>query len=67
VMIGPGHVMVGGASSTTMTEKVHVDWLPAASVAVQVTRFAPSPNVDPVGGMHVTVGIGSQTSTTAGE
>jgi len=50
-----GQTTTGGSVSLTVTVKVQLLVLPAASVAVQVTGVAPVPKLDPVGGLQVTV------------
>ena len=62
---GEGHVIVGAWLSVTVTENEHVEVLPAASLAVQVTNDVPSVNADPDGGVHVAVPP-EQLSTTTG-
>src|SRR5437763_4427582 len=49
-MILAGQIIVGGVVSWTVTVKLHWLVLPAASVAVQVTGFVPSTNLEPLGG-----------------
>ena len=48
-----GTVTLGLVVSPTVTLKLAVAVLPAASVAVQVTVVVPSANVDPLGGLQV--------------
>ena len=43
----------------TTTSNVPVDVFPLASVAVQVTIVVPIANIEPLGGVQVTVGDGS--------
>src|SRR6185503_6139695 len=50
-----GRAMPGGSRSRTVTVKVQLLRLLAASVAVQVTVVTPLANVEPLGGLHVTV------------
>jgi hypothetical protein len=57
-----GQVTVGATSSRTVTEKLQVALLPESSVAVHVTVVMPTGKVLPLGGLHVTVGLGSQLS-----
>jgi hypothetical protein len=47
-------LIVGGVVSRTVTVKVAVPVLFAASVAVQATVLVPSANVEPEAGEHVT-------------
>jgi hypothetical protein len=54
-----GAVMVGDSVSFTVTVKLHVAVLPAASVAMQLTVLAPFGKVEPVGGSHATVTPGA--------
>src|SRR5215207_1484908 len=49
--------------TTTLTTKLDVATLPAASVAVHVTVVLPSANVLPEGGVHVTTTLPSTAST----
>jgi hypothetical protein len=49
-----GTVTTGPVVSATVTVKDAVPLLPLASVAVQLTVVAPSGNVDPLAGVHVT-------------
>jgi len=49
-----GHVIVGGVVSTTVTNVVHEDELPLASVAVNVTAVVPSGNTPLLGPETVT-------------
>src|SRR5919107_2356934 len=53
VMLG-GAVMLGAELSSTVTEKVAVEVLPAASVAEQLTDVVPIGKVLPEGGVQVT-------------
>jgi hypothetical protein len=64
VLIGPGTVTVGGWLSETVTWKVALPVLPAASLAEQVTVVAPIGNIDPDAGLHVT-GRGPSTASDA--
>jgi len=58
-----GHVIAGAVvSATTLTSKEHIDELPEASVAVQVTVVVPTANTEPEGGEQTTLGAGSQAS-----
>src|SRR5262245_7560749 len=52
----------GGVVSPTVTVKLVLDWLLAASFAVQLTVVVPSGNVLPVGGEQLAVGLGSTLS-----
>ena len=52
-----GHVTVGAVVSFTVTEKLHCEELPPASVAVQVTVVVPTGNVEPEAGTHATVAV----------
>jgi hypothetical protein len=60
-----GQVATGGCVSLTATEKVHGVVLPAASVAVQVTRVKPTWKAVPLGGAHVMVEPGQLSSVVA--
>src|SRR5207244_7314207 len=51
----PGHEMVGGVVSLTVKLVLHVDALPAASVAVIVTGCGPQPTTVPAAGDCVSV------------
>jgi hypothetical protein len=55
VVMFPGHAMLGGTVSLTVTVKLQVAVLPLASAAVQVTGVAPLRKVEPLGGAQVTV------------
>ena len=48
----PGTVTVGGVVSRTVTSKCALPSLPAASLAVQVTRVVPKPKLEPDAGEH---------------
>jgi hypothetical protein len=50
-----GQVIVGSCVSTTVTVKVQLASLPAASVAVAVTVVVPTGKVEPEGGEDTTV------------
>ena len=50
-----GQTITGGSVSLTVTVKVQLLVLPAASVAVQVTGVVPGPKVEPVAGLQATV------------
>src|SRR5215471_18423047 len=52
----------GGVVSPTVTVKLVLDWLLAASLAVQLTVVEPSGNVLPEAGEQFTVGLGSTLS-----
>ena len=60
-----GQTTTGGSVSLTVTVKLQVLVLPAASVAVQVTGVVPVPKLEPVGGLQLTVTPG-QLSLAAG-
>jgi len=60
-----GQTIIGGSVSLTVTVKLQVLVLPAASVAVQVTGVVPVPKLEPVGGLQLTVTPG-QLSLAAG-
>src|SRR5436309_330150 len=47
-----GQLMLGVWLSLTVTEKVQLELLPAASVAVHTTLLVPTWKVDPQGGTH---------------
>src|SRR5438552_8917695 len=51
----PGHKMVGGVVSLTVKLVLHVDELPAASVAMIVTGCGPQPTFVPAAGDCVSV------------
>src|ERR1043165_6621910 len=55
VTMSVGQVMVGGSVSFTVTVKLQLTMLPAASVAVQVTVFVPFRKTLPLVGMQLTV------------
>ncbi len=57
--------IAGGVVSTTVTVKLPVDTLPAASVAVQLTVVSPGTNTLPEVGSEATVGAGSRLSVAA--
>ena len=50
-----GQTATGGSVSLTVTVKLHVFVLPAASVAVQATGVVPVPKLEPPAGLQVTV------------
>ena len=50
-----GQTTTGGSVSLTITVKLQLLVLPAASVAVQVTGVVPVLKLEPVGGVQVTV------------
>ena len=58
--------MVGGMVSRTVTRNVAELVFPAWSVAVTLTVVVPIANVEPLGGMTVTVGSGSTGSVAVG-
>ena len=60
-----GQSRTGGSVSLTLTVKVQLLVLPAASVAVQVTGVMPVPKLEPAGGLQLTVTPG-QLSVAAG-
>jgi hypothetical protein len=53
-----GQVTVGFSASRTVTVKLHVAALPAASRAVQVTGVSPMANVEPLAGTQLTLAPG---------
>jgi hypothetical protein len=53
VLTGGGHCKIGGSMSITVTLNSQSRELPAKSTAEQRTRVAPTANVVPGGGMHV--------------
>jgi hypothetical protein len=55
VLMLAGQVMLGGAVSFTVTVKLQLATLPAASVAVQVTVFVPLKKTLPLVGVQLTV------------
>src|SRR5262245_35536407 len=57
-----GHAITGGSISRTITLKEFVLLLPNESVAVHVTTFVPTRNVEPLGSVHTTVTVASQLS-----
>ena len=61
-----GQEMVGFSVSLTVTVKVHIPILPAASVAVQVTVVVPTVKNDPLGGLQTTDKDDVQLSETVG-
>jgi hypothetical protein len=62
-----GSDSTGAVVSTTITTKLAVPVLPAASVAVQVTMVLPSGNVAPEGVSQLTTGAGSTLSVAEAE
>ena len=58
-----GQVIAGASPSVTITGKLQVLVLPQASKVTQETVVVPCGNTDPDGGVHMTVGLVSQTST----
>ena len=62
----PGTSMTGASPSVTVTVKPSDAWLPASSVAVQVTVVAPTLKLDPEEGAHETVGSESTVSVAVG-
>src|ERR1700752_3801954 len=50
--------MTGGVTSLTVTVKLQLDWLPAASVAVEWTVVVPNAKTEPDGGLLTTTGTG---------
>ena len=56
VALAGSSVSTGAAVSTTVTVPVAVAVRPALSVAVQLTRLAPSGSTEPVAGMQLTAG-----------
>jgi hypothetical protein len=65
-VIGAGQVMVGGSVSLTVTVKVHMPTLPAASVAEQVTVVVPTGKAEPDAGEQVTAPTPGQLSVAGG-
>jgi hypothetical protein len=57
-----GQVTTGGNASSTVTWKLHIDELPAASVAVHVTVVEPSGKKLPNGGEQTSAGLASHAS-----
>ena len=55
LMIGNGHVTVGGCVSLTVTVKVQLAWLLLASLTEQLTVVTPFWNVVPDAGVHTGV------------
>src|SRR5262252_2325524 len=49
--------MTGGSTSLTVTVKLQLEWLPAASVAVELTVVVPNAKTEPDGGVLTTTGI----------
>jgi hypothetical protein len=62
----PETVTFGGVVSTTLTSKLPVVRLPAASVAVQDTGVVPTTKDEPLAGLHATIGDGSTLSVALG-
>src|SRR5205823_1905690 len=62
LVIGPGQLTSGAVVSTTVTEKVQVFVLCAASKAVQVTVVLPRTKVLPLAGAQVTLSVPSTMS-----
>jgi hypothetical protein len=60
-----GQLTIGGWLSLTVTVKLQVSLLPAASAAMQTTVVFPTGKVEPEGGVQLTV-AGGQFSTTVG-
>jgi hypothetical protein len=58
VTISAGQLMLGGWVSLIMTRKLQFAVLLALSVAVQVTMLVPLANVEPLGGVQLTVTLG---------
>jgi hypothetical protein len=56
IVLSSGSDSVGAIVSVTVTAKLEVAWLPAASAAVQSTVVTPTGNVEPDAGRHETVG-----------
>jgi hypothetical protein len=65
-IVGAGHETAGAVASRTVTVKVHVAALFAASVAVHVTVVVPDGKVEPEAGVHETDGVPEQLSAAAG-
>jgi hypothetical protein len=58
------NTQLDGPPVVTITLNVQVLVLPHASIAVHVTAFVPGRNVDPEGGLYVTVTVPEQLSVT---
>jgi hypothetical protein len=54
-VIAAGHVISGASVSTTVTVNIQTETLPEASTAVPVTVVVPFGNVEPEGGLTVSV------------
>ena len=65
VAILAGQTTTGGSVSLTVTVKLQLLVLPAASVAVQLTGVVPMPKLEPVGGLQLTA-TPAQLSVAAG-
>jgi hypothetical protein len=50
-----GQLMIGLSQSLTVTVKLHWAWLPAPSVAVQLTVAVPIAKLDPEAGLQLTL------------
>src|SRR5438093_905946 len=50
----PGQLGTGRSVSLTVTVKMQLEWLPLASVAVQVTELVPLAKLEPEAGTHRT-------------
>jgi hypothetical protein len=61
-----GQVIENASLVVTVTVKLQLPVLVAASVAEQLTVVVPTKNRLPDGGLHVGVGVGSQFSFTVG-
>jgi hypothetical protein len=66
VEMSAGQVMLGFSVSLTVTVNVQLEVLLLLSVAVQVTVVVPLLNVEPLSGLHTTVGAGVQLSVAVG-
>lgn len=63
-VIFAGQVITGACVSLTVIEKLHVEWLLPASVAVQVTTVVPTGKTEPEPGLHEKVAPGKLSVTT---
>lgn len=66
-MMSAGHIRYGFSLSSTRTVNEALSVFADASVAMQFTVVAPTPKTLPDGGIHVTLGFGSQLSVTGRE
>ena len=65
-VLSAGTLTCGAVFRTTFTPKLAEEWLPEASVAVQVTVVWPTGIVEPLAGAHTTAGDGSTASVAVG-